>query len=60
MSDTNNTIKRKENQYHHLKENDRTVIQSLLEQKDSKGKRLFNNTYIALGKLLEKRFCEIK
>ena len=47
MSDSNNTIKRKENQYHHLKENDRTVIQSLLEQKDSKGKRLFNNTYIA-------------
>ncbi len=47
MSDSNNTIKRKENQYHHLKENDRTVIQSLLEQKDSKGKRLFNSTYIA-------------
>ena len=47
MSDTNNTIKRKENQYHHLKENDRAVIQSLIEQKDKNGKRLFNNSYIA-------------
>ena len=38
MSDSNNTIKRKENQYHHLKENDRTctfvndVKQNILEK----------------------------
>lgn len=47
MSKANNTLKRKENQYHHLKETDRAVIQSLIEQKDANGKRLFNNTYIA-------------
>lgn len=47
MSKANNTLKRKENQYHHLKETDRAKIQSLIEQKDAKGKRLFNNTYIA-------------
>ena len=47
MSKTNNTLKRKGNQYHHLKETDRAVIQSLIEQKDINGKRLFNNTYIA-------------
>ena len=47
MSETNNTIKRKENQYHHLTKDDRSKIQSLIEQKDYNGKRLFNNTYIA-------------
>ena len=47
MSKANNTIKRKENQYHHLTEHDRSKIQALLEQKDSNGKRLFNNSYIA-------------
>lgn len=47
MSDTDNTLKMRKNQYHHLKENDRAVIQSLIEQKDNNGKRLFNNTYIA-------------
>lgn len=47
MSKTNNTLKKKENQYHHLKDTDRAVIQSLIDQKDEKGKRLFNNTYIA-------------
>lgn len=47
MSERNNTIKKKENQYHHLKEDDRAKIQSLIEQKDKNGKRLFNNTYIA-------------
>lgn len=46
MSNTNNTLKNKENQYHHLTEKDRTIIQALLEQKDDNGKRLFNNTYI--------------
>ena len=47
MSETNNTLKRKENQYHHLTKDDRAKIQSLIEQKDKNGKRLFNNTYIA-------------
>lgn len=47
MSRNNITTKRKENQYHHLKECDRAKIQSLIEQKDNHGKRLFNNTYIA-------------
>lgn len=47
MSTTNNTRKYKENQYHHLNEKDRSTIQTLIEQKDKKGKRLFNNSYIA-------------
>lgn len=47
MSEVNNTIKRKKNQYHHLTEEDRMVIQTLVNQKDSNGKRLFNNSYIA-------------
>ena len=47
MSDTNITIKAKENQYHHLTKENRITIESLINQKDSSGKRLFNNTYIA-------------
>ena len=47
MSDTNNTPKKRENQYHHLTEKDRATIQALIEQKDKNGKRLFSNTYIA-------------
>ena len=47
MSTKNNTLKRKENQYHHLTEKDRATIQALIEQKDKNGKRLFNNSYIA-------------
>lgn len=47
MSEVNNTIKFKKNQYKHLTEEDRTVIQTLVNQKDNKGKRLFNNSYIA-------------
>jgi len=47
MSVTNNTIKIKKNQYHHLTMKDRAVIQALAEQKDENGKRLFNNSYIA-------------
>lgn len=47
MSDTNNTLNKKKNQYHHLTEKDRATIQALIEQKNKKGKRLFNNTYIA-------------
>lgn len=47
MSKIDNTLKRKENQYHHLTKDDRSKIQSLIEQKDKNGKRLFNNTYIA-------------
>lgn len=47
MSETNNTINLKKNQYHHLTKDDRTKIQSLIEQVDENGKRLFNNSYIA-------------
>ena len=47
MSKANNTLKSKENQYHHLTEHDRSTIQALIEQKDENGKRLFNNSYIA-------------
>ena len=47
MSDTNNTPEKEKNQYHHLTEKDRTTIQTLIEQTDKNGKRLFNNTYIA-------------
>lgn len=47
MSRANNTIKSKKNQFHHLKEKDRMVIQTLVNQKASNGKRLFNNSYIA-------------
>lgn len=47
MSETNNTLNFKENQYHHLTMKDRSTIQALIEQKDENGKRLFNNTYIA-------------
>lgn len=47
MSRVNNTTKTKQNQYHHLTQDDRAKIQSLIEQKDEKGKRLFSNTYIA-------------
>lgn len=47
MSEINNTTKTKEKQYHHLTKEDRSKIQSLIEQKDKSGKRLFSNTYIA-------------
>ena len=47
MSRVNNTTKPKQNQYHHLTKDDRAKIQSLIEQKDENGKRLFSNTYIA-------------
>ena len=47
MSETNDTINLKKNQYHHLTKDDRAKIQSLIEQLDENGKRLFNNSYIA-------------
>lgn len=47
MSTTNNTTNTKKKQYHHLTKEDRSKIQSLIEQKDTNGKRLFNNSYIA-------------
>jgi len=47
MSKTDNTIKKNKKQYHHLTEKDRITIEVLITQKDEKGKRLFNNTYIA-------------
>ncbi len=47
MSKNNNTLNQKEKQYRHLTKNDRIKIESLINQKDKNGKRLFNNTYIA-------------
>lgn len=47
MSETNNTIKFEKNQYHHLTKDDRIKIQSLIEQVNENGKRIFNNSYIA-------------
>lgn len=47
MSVDNNTTKRKEKQYRHLKKDDRVKIESLINQKNENGKWLFNNTYIA-------------
>lgn len=47
MSVNNNTTNIKEKQYRHLRKDDRIKIESLINQKDENGKRLFNNTYIA-------------
>ena len=47
MSNTNNTTKKKKKQYHHLTKDDRKVIETLASQKDDKGERMFNNSYIA-------------
>lgn len=47
MSEINNTINTEKKQYQHLTKDDRSKIQSLIEQKSENGKRLFNNTYIA-------------
>ena len=47
MSTSNNTTNCKGTQYHHLTKDDRIKIESLINQKDEYGKRLFNNTYIA-------------
>ena len=47
MSIKNNTIIKKENQYHHLTFEDRAKIQTLLEQKEKNGKRSYNNSQIA-------------
>lgn len=47
MSENNNTTNNKKKQYHHLTKDDRIKIESLINQKDDNGKRLFNNTYIA-------------
>lgn len=49
MSKKNTTISKDENQakYHHLTKKDRIKIESLINQRDENGKRLFNNTYIA-------------
>ena len=47
MSETNNTLKSKKNQYHHLTKSDRITIESLINQRNTSGKRLFSNTYIA-------------
>ena len=69
MSKENNTLKKEENQYHHLTEKDRATIQTLIEQKDKNGKRLFNNSYIAnyigvhrstISRELRKRNCFVK
>ena len=47
MSEANNTIKLKKNQYKHLTKEDRCKIEALVNQIDENGKRQFNNTYIA-------------
>ncbi len=47
MSEKNNTLNCTKNQYHHLTKEDRCIIETLVNQKDENGKRLFNNTYIA-------------
>lgn len=47
MSKINITLKNKKKQYHHLTQDDRNKIETLVNQKDTNGKRLFNNTYIA-------------
>ena len=47
MSANNNTTNIYKKQYLHLNKNDRIKIESLINQKDENGKRLFNNTYIA-------------
>ena len=47
MSKKNTTTKIAKNQYHHLTYENRCTIQALVNQKDEKGKRLFNNSYIA-------------
>ena len=47
MSEINNIIEIKKKQYHHLTKDDRAKIQSLIEQVDENGKRLFNNSYVA-------------
>ena len=47
MSKANNTTKFKINQYKHLTKEDRCKIETLVNQKDVNGKRIFNNTYIA-------------
>ena len=47
MSANNNTTNIYKKQYRHLNKNDRIKIESLINQKDENGKRLFNNTYIA-------------
>src|SRR5574344_1566724 len=47
MSKTNITTKITKKQYHHLIKDDRNKIEALINAKDEKGKRFFNNTYIA-------------
>lgn len=47
MSKSNNKPKLKKNQYKHLTIDDRAKIQTLIEQLDDNGKRIYSNTYIA-------------
>ena len=47
MSKNNNTTNMVKKQYRHLKKEDRIKIESLINQKNENGKRLFSNTYIA-------------
>lgn len=47
MSENNNTTNVMKKQYHHLTKDDRIKIETLIKLKDSKGKRLCSNTYIA-------------
>ena len=47
MSNSNNKLKLIKNQYKHLTIDDRAKIQTLIEQLDDNGKRIYSNTYIA-------------
>lgn len=47
MSKSNNKTKLRKNQYKHLTIDDRAKIQTLIEQLDDNGKRIYSNTYIA-------------
>lgn len=47
MSESNNTTINKKNQYHHLKEKDRIIIETFVSQLDENGKRIYSNKYIA-------------
>lgn len=47
MSETNNTIKLKGNQYHHLTYEERCKIETLASIIDSNNKRVYSNSYIA-------------
>ena len=48
MSNENNKLKIKKNQYHHLNRDQRAQIEILVNEKDENGKRIYSNADIAL------------